>query len=335
MRRSTLPYRTMTDNLPAYGQRVKNPLAPFFAQQGYVVIDGALASELERHGADLRDPLWSAKLLLEDPDLIGSVHTAYLHAGADVIATASYQATVEGFISRGLSANEAEDLLRLSVTLATDARDEFWAVEKNRRGRLRPLVAASIGPYGAYLANGSEYRGDYGLSEEELIAFHRPRVEILSETQADLLAFETIPSLVEGSAIIRLLNDVSSIPAWLAFSCRDGERVSHGEPLAECAAIAEECQAVVAVGVNCTAPCFIEPLIAAARKATTKPIIVYPNSGEGWDSRAGAWTASPHTDRIGALATTWRRAGADIIGGCCRTTPEDIAEVRAAMQDLR
>ncbi len=322
-------------SIPSHPQRSSNPLAPFLAEQGYVVIDGALATELERQGADLDDDLWSAKLLIEDPDLVKRVHTAYLSAGADVIATVSYQATIEGFAARGLSRESAADLLRLSVTLATEARDDFWARSENRTGRMRPLVAASIGPYGAYLADGSEYSGDYGLTQRELADFHRPRLEVLAATEADLFAFETVPSLVEGRAIVDLLPDFPGANAWIAFSCRDGRYVNHGERLAECAAMAESSGQVVAVGVNCTAPGYVESLIAEAASATTKPIVVYPNSGDGWDANAGRWIEASNVMRIGSVAPNWRRAGARIIGGCCRTTPDDIAEIRVAMQMFR
>jgi homocysteine S-methyltransferase len=309
-----------------------NPLAPFLDEQGYLILDGALATELERRGADLHDALWSAKLLIEDPGLITQVHLSYLSAGADVISTASYQATVQGFLSRGFSSDEGARLLRLSVELAVKARDRFWADEANRKGRLRPLVAASIGPYGAYLANGSEYTGDYGLSEPELVEFHCPRMEILAGTQTDLFAFETIPSLVEARAIAALLRDYPDKRAWIAFSCRDGQHVCHGERLSECASVADASPEIIAAGINCTAPEYIASLIAEAVMGTGKPIVVYPNSGEGWDSAAGEWTGGAELMGIAAHAVTWHGAGANLIGGCCRTTPRDIAALRFALQ---
>ncbi|MFN2200253.1 MAG: homocysteine S-methyltransferase [Caldilineaceae bacterium] len=309
-----------------------NPLAPFLNEQGYLILDGALATELERKGADLRDALWSAKLLIEDPGLIKQVHQSYLYAGADVISTASYQATVQGFLARGLTSKEAERLLRLSVKLAVEARDAFWADAANRIERLRPLVAASIGPYGAYLANGAEYTGDYGLSEAELVEFHRTRVEILADTQADLFAFETIPSLAEARAIVALLRDFPDKRAWIAFSCRDGRHVCHGERLSVCTAVADASPQIMATGINCTAPEYIDSLIAEAALGTAKPIVVYPNSGEGWDSAAGEWTGGTELREIAAHAVAWHGAGANLIGGCCRTTPDDIAALRLVMR---
>ncbi|MBI2332479.1 MAG: homocysteine S-methyltransferase, partial [Chloroflexi bacterium] len=182
-----------------------NPIETLLNNQRVAIIDGAMATELERRGCDLNDALWSAKVLLEQPELIRAVHLDYFNAGADFAITASYQATVEGFAQRGLSREQAFDLIKKSVQLAQEARDEFWSKEENRVGRVRPLVAGSVGPYGAYLADGSEYRGDYNLTEDELIAFHRPRVEALIASGADLLACETIPCLIEARALIRLL----------------------------------------------------------------------------------------------------------------------------------
>ena len=222
-----------------------DPLAEILNKQGFVVLDGALATELERHGADLNDALWSAKILMEAPGLIRAVHADYLRAGADVITTASYQATLPGFLARGLSRENAIELLKLSVELAVDARDEFWAIDENRVGRIRPLVAASIGPYGAFLADGSEYKGMYNLTEDELIEFHRPRMEILAAADADLMAFETVPSIVEGRAILRLLAEFAGCRAWITFSCRDGHHVSSGELFADFVSLADRSEQIL------------------------------------------------------------------------------------------
>ncbi|MBK8050077.1 MAG: homocysteine S-methyltransferase [Anaerolineales bacterium] len=304
-----------------------DPLTPFLATQSVVVLDGALSTELERRGADLNDPLWSAKLLVEDPALIRRVHYDYLRAGADVITTSSYQATFAGFARRGIDAAVAADLMRLSVTLALDARDEFWSDSDNRIGRLRPLVAASVGPYGAFLADGSEYRGDYDLDVAGLMEFHRPRMAVLAASGADLLACETIPCQAEGEALVRLLPEFTPMPTWLSYSCRDGERVSQGEPFATCVALTEGCASIVATGVNCTAPRHIEHLLAAAHAVTTRPLICYPNSGEAWDSYHHCWVDSPDGADFGAMAQRWYNAGARIIGGCCSTTPDDVREI--------
>ncbi len=314
-----------------FGASQRNPIAKALAEQDCLVLDGALATELERRGADLRDALWSAKLLIEAPEMIRRLHYDYLVAGADVVTTASYQATFEGFARRGLSRSDAADLMRLSVQLAAEARDEFWADEGRRRGRVRPLVAASIGPYGAFLADGSEYRGDYGLSEAELMDFHRPRMAVLAGAGADLLACETIPCLAEGRALARLLPEFPDVTAWLSFSCCDGEHVCHGERFAEVVAAVASGDQAAAVGVNCTPPQYVESLIGAARTATDKPIVVYPNSGEAWDAGAGCWVPGTGGTNFGAAACVWRAAGAQLIGGCCRSGPEDIAAIRAAL----
>jgi homocysteine S-methyltransferase len=309
----------------------ESPLTPFLEEHGVIMLDGALATELERRGADLRDALWSAKLLLENPALIPQVHYDYYMSGADVATTASYQATFEGFARRGLGAEEAAQLMRLSVALAVEARDAFWAIPAHRAGRRKPLVAASVGPYGAYLANGAEYTGNYGLTLEELMDFHRPRLAVLAQDGADLLACETVPSLLEAEALVRLLAEIPNVRAWLSCSCKDGLHLSHGEPFKAVVELANSSDQIVAVGVNCTTPQWIESLLLGVQPVATKPLLVYPNRGEGWDAVAKCWIEDSGVDEFGTLARRWYTAGARLIGGCCRTTPADIAVMAAAL----
>ena len=309
----------------------QSPIRPFLEAQGYLVIDGGLASELERAGFNLDDPLWSAKLLLEAPEAIANVHREYLEAGADCIISASYQASIEGFVARGSTRTDAEQLLQDSVFLAVEARDGFWADPKNREDRLKPLVAASIGPYGAYLANGAEFTGDYDLDESGLFEFHRPRWEILCSTGADLLACETIPSANEAQALARLLTDTPDRYAWFSFSCRDGEHISDGTPIAECVRDLAPMESVVAVGVNCTAPAHITSLVEEIGQVTDTPVVVYPNSGEIWNADRREWLGPADPIAFGLASRGWYEAGARLLGGCCRTRPEDIRRLREVM----
>jgi homocysteine S-methyltransferase len=311
----------------------ENPLTPFLSANGVMILDGAMATELERRGADLRDSLWSAKVLIENPALIRHVHYDYFVAGADVATSASYQATFPGFARRGLGHDEAERLMRLSVELAREARDRFWADPAHRSGRVKPLVAASAGPYGAFLANGAEYTGDYGLTLDELVDFHRPRLEVLAASGAEILACETVPSLLEAEALVRLLAEFPTAKAWLSCSCGDGAHLCHGEPLSDVVGLANGCDQIVAVGVNCTSPQWIEALLAGVRPLAQKPLLVYPNRGEGWDPVAKCWIAGSGVEDFGALAPRWYAAGARLIGGCCRTTPADIATMARALRD--
>lgn len=306
---------------------MNNPIASILDRYPALVIDGALATELENRGYDLKDDLWSAKILLEQPEAIRKLHYDYFKAGADCAITASYQATIEGFTKRGLSEKEAVALLQKSVRLAIEARDEFWADEANRVDRFKPFVAASIGPYGAYLADGSEYRGNYGLSEQQLMDFHRPRMKALIEAGAEMLACETIPCLIEAQALVRLLDEFQSIPAWISFSCRDEIHVNEGQRLEECVRLVEGNPFVAAVGVNCTSPNYVPSLIREARKATAKPVLVYPNSGETYDAHMNDWDGNPVYESFGEEAQEWYKAGARLIGGCCRTTPQDIQDI--------
>ncbi|OBB84236.1 homocysteine S-methyltransferase [Mycobacterium sp. 852002-30065_SCH5024008] len=281
---------------------------------GAVLInDGGLATELQARGHDLSDPLWSARLLADDPHEIVSIHDAFYRAGAAIATTASYQASFEGFASRGIDRAEADVLLRRSVQLAKTARDHAGG-----------LVAASVGPYGAALADGSEYRGRYGLSVAALRRWHRPRLEILADAGADVLACETVPDIDEAEALVDLVGSVG-VPAWLSYTI-DGSRTRAGQPLAEAFAVAAGVRDIVAIGVNCCAPEDVLPAIEIA-SATGKPVIVYPNSGERWDGRG--W-AGPRSFSA-RLATQWVAAGARIVGGCCRVGPADIADVAAAL----
>ncbi len=289
------------------------------------VLDGGMASELEFLGADISGPLWSAHVLEEQPEKVLAVHRAYLEAGADVLLTASYQVSRRGYAEFGLTAERADQALLRSVELAVEARREF-------AGR-RTLIAASLGPYGAALHDGSEYRGDYDCSFAELVAFHRERIAVLAGSEADLLAFETLPSLEEVRAIGEALEPWPGLAAWFCFNCPDGRaeewQVAHGELLRTCAAVAAGFPQTVAVGINCTQPRWLPLLLPELKAASGKPIVVYPNSGEGWDAERRCWTGSGDPENFGTQARAWFEAGAQMVGGCCRTRPEHIRQVAA------
>jgi homocysteine S-methyltransferase len=312
-----------------------NPVTSILDQYPVLVIDGALATELERRGCDLQDDLWSAKILLEQPEVIKQVHLDYFKSGADCAITASYQATIEGFAKRGLNEQESIDLIQKSVKLAIVARDELWADETNHTGRSKPFVAASVGPYGAFLADGSEYRGNYGLSEKNLMDFHRSRLLALIEAGAEILACETIPCLIEAQAIAKLLQEFPSISAWISFTAHDEKHISEGQVFAQCVKQLENYQQIAAVGINCTSPNYIPSLIREAKKSTEKPILVYPNSGETYNAEKNDWNGDPVVDSFGEQAREWYNAGARLIGGCCRTTPEDIRVIASWARSSR
>ncbi|GAA2791880.1 homocysteine S-methyltransferase [Saccharopolyspora taberi] len=283
-----------------------------------MVLDGGLATELEARGHDLSDDLWSARLLTDAPDEITAAHEAFFRAGAVIATTASYQASFAGFAARGIGRGQAAALMRRSVELAAAARD--------RLPQDRPRwIAASVGPYGAMLADGSEYRGRYGLPTADLVGFHRPRLEVLAAAAPDLLALETVPDVQEGVALAEALDGIG-VPAWLSYTV-DGDRTRAGQPLAEAFEVARDHDGIVAVGVNCCSPDDAGPAIALARRITGKPVVVYPNSGETWDARRRQWTGP---SRFGEPAR-WVDAGASIVGGCCRVRPADIAALAAAI----
>ena len=279
-----------------------------------VILDGGLSNALVARGHDLSDDLWTASLLRDSPEEIAAVHRAYFDAGAEVATTASYQASVPGFVRAGLSVAEAEALLRRSVTVAREVRD---AVADGRR----LLVAASVGPYGAVLADGSEYRGRYGLSPARLRDFHRPRLEVLASAGPDLLAVETVPDADEAEVLAGLLDEIG-LPAWVSYSV-DGPRTRAGQPLADAFAVLASCSVLVGAGVNCCAPDDVLPALEVAREVTGLPGVAYPNSGQGWDSGTHTWSGDTSYD-VG-LAPDWVAAGAAYVGGCCQVGPDDIA----------
>jgi homocysteine S-methyltransferase len=287
-----------------------------------------MATELEKLGCDLSGPLWSAQVLREQPERVAAVHAGYLAAGADCILTASYQVSTEAYAEIGLSPEDAAASLRESVRIAENVRADF-----SRSSARKILIAASLGPYGAALHNGAEYHGNYDISFDQLVSFHARRLAVLAETNADLVAFETVPSLEETRAIVAALERYPEISAWVSFTCRAAAHTAHGEPIADCGRFLDSAPQVVAVGVNCTTPAFVTPLIQALKASTVKPIIVYPNSGEGWDSETRSWipesSGKADPTSFAESAREWREAGAQIIGGCCRTGPEHIAAIGA------
>jgi homocysteine S-methyltransferase len=280
-----------------------------------VILDGGLSNALVARGHDLADDLWTARLLRDAPEEIASVHEAYYRAGAEVATSASYQASVAGFEAVGLSRAVAEALVRRSVEIAREVRDELTTTE-------RPLlVAASVGPYGAVLGDGSEYRGHYGVTAARLRDFHLPRLELLVSAGPDLLAVETIPDVDEAEVLVPLIDELG-VPAWLSYSC-SGTLTRAGQPLADAFAVAGSGSSVVAVGVNCCSPEDVQGALEVARAVTGLPGVAYPNSGQGWDSGTHSWSGRTSYDV--ALAPGWVAAGASYVGGCCQVGPSDIA----------
>ncbi len=293
-----------------------------------MVLDGGFATELEHKGHAIGGTLWSARALIDAPDLVREVHLDYLAAGADCISTASYQLSFPGMREAGFSEAETVAALESSVRIAREAC-EISA----RATRRSALVAASLGAYGASLHNGAEYHGNYACGFEVLVEFHRERLQVLAGMGGDgpdLLAFETIPSMEEARAILAALEEFPALRGWVAFTCRSGGEVAHGEAIRECAALLDASEQVVAVGVNCTAPALVLSLLGELRQGTAKPLAVYPNSGRVWDAEARCWLGEGEI-RFGEMIGAWVEHGAGWIGGCCGTGPADVAEVRRVL----
>lgn len=313
---------------------VAHDLADKLATQRLVVLDGGLATELERRGFHLRDHLWSASVLAARPDVVRDVHLAYLRAGVDVITTAAYQASVPGFVAAGHPRAAAEALYRSSVRVAFEAQ-QAWCRERGMRpdGRAAPLVAMSIGSYGAYLADGSEYRGMYGAPAAEVRAFHEERLalavdELRQWTARPLIAFETVPSLAEAELLCELLAAYPDAQGWISFSCGSDRTTAEGQLLTECARSLGACEQLAAVGVNCTSPDDVAALVPALATGH-KPVIAYPNGGGHYDAVQKTWVGDAAEAASEVVIASWIRSGARGLGGCCRTTPEWVARLVA------
>ncbi|MBU0923330.1 homocysteine S-methyltransferase [bacterium] len=309
-----------------------NIIEKILQKQKVFILDGALGTQIQRNGHDVNDSLWSAKFLNEDTSVIKEVHKQYLEAGADCIITSSYQASIEGFLKKGFSQEKAIELIKLSINIAKEARDEFWEAFENKQSRVKPLVAASIGPYGAYLADGSEYTGDYKISDEELKSFHKKRLEIILETNPDILACETIPSFKEAKIICDLLKYYPNTSSWITFSAKDENYTNAGDDIKVCMTYFNKHEHISALGINCTAPQYIPMLIENIKSVSSKPIIAYPNGGSKYNPITKVWEKGELSPpEYAKLSHLWYTKGAKIIGGCCETTPNEIECIRKTL----
>jgi homocysteine S-methyltransferase len=294
-----------------------------------LVLDGALATELQSRGCNIDGALWSARALYESPDLVRQVHLDYFRAGTDIAITASYQASVPGLQKIGYSATQAIELMKKSVTLAQQAKERFQQESPNRH----VLIAGSIGPYGAYLADGSEYTGDYNLSPDEMKNFHRPRMQALLDAGVDLLAIETLPSFPELEALLSLLSEFPSATAYLSFTIQDDSHISDGTAFSAVVEKLNDAPQVVAIGVNCVPEGKVTGALRTLSTLTKKPLLAYPNSGQQYDVRSNSWTGeNAFRKDLAEKIKTWRSLGAKIIGGCCQTSPQDIHIVASCLR---
>lgn len=304
------------------------------SQKQVLLLDGALGTELELQGHDISGKLWSAKYLLGDPEILVDLHAQYVVAGSDLITSASYQASLAGFQEEGLSLLEAEKALAATISLARQGIEKGWAQlsEEEKLNRPYPLIGASIGPYAAYLADGSEYTGSYQASRADLEAFHGRRMELLIEAGADYLAIETIPNKVETEVLVDLLARFPQVDAYISFCSQDGKTISDGTPIEVVGQLCDSVESIVAIGLNCTAPRHILPLLEKLRSTTTKPLLAYPNSGEIYDGEKKCWHPAPAVEgNLVENSKTWLKTGLQILGGCCRTRPADIASLRKSI----
>ena len=308
---------------------MKADLNEILRQNRIMVIDGSMSTALEELGANLNHNLWTASVLKDRPDLVRQVHYDYFKAGADCGITCSYQATIPGLMTAGCSEKEAEELITRSVKLFLEARDQWWEEEGKASGRKYPLCLGSIGPYGAYLANGAEFTGNYSMDPEFLRFFHHRRIELLHEAGADILLMETQPALDEVLVEADIAESLGA-DYWISFTCRDRQHTCHGDDIRHCGEVlSKDHPHLRMLGINCTKPEYITTLIRELRSSTSLPIAVYPNSGEEYDPLSKTWTNNVRMD-FGAYALAYMAAGADAVGGYCTTTASHILEVTAA-----
>jgi homocysteine S-methyltransferase len=311
-----------------------NTIEKILNEYPFIILDGGFATELEKMGFDLKDRLWSAKIIAEDPGAVRDVHLSYLNAGADCIITSSYQATVPGFISAGYSRSDAVALIGKSVRIASEAVKMFHESSPDMSKRPEPFIAASAGCYGSFLADGSEYRGDYHLDVNGYKNFHRERVEILAGAGAEIIAFETFPCIEEAAAVAELMDEFSNLSYWIVFTIKDSLSTSHGDSFKDCIELLQGRKNLAAYGVNCSPPEFISPLLDSLDGKFRKRFVVYPNSGEHYYTDCSCWRDDPSVSDYRSLAEEWYKRGARLIGGCCRTNPSDIAKVKVFRDDL-
>jgi len=305
-----------------------NKIEKILSEYPFIILDGGFATELEKKGFNLKDRLWSAKIIAEDPGAVRDVHLSYLNAGADCIITSSYQATVPGFISAGYSRSEAIALIGKSVKIASDPVKIFHDSFPDMSKRPEPFIAASAGCYGSFLADGSEYRGDYHLDVNGYKNFHRERVDILAEAGAEIIAFETFPCMEEAVAVVELMEEYSNLSYWIVFTIQDALRTSHGDNFIECIRFLQGKKNIAASGVNCSPPELIIPVLDSFDDELKKRFVVYPNSGEHYHTDCSCWEDDATASDYLKLSEEWYNRGARLIGGCCRTGPSDIAKIK-------
>ena len=277
-----------------------------------IKLDGGLSTALENNGNKLTTSLWTGELIRSNPAQITKAHLDFINAGAQIIITSSYQLSYPGCSARGWSEQETDQALITSTKLAKDA-----ATQSGKSVQ----VAASVGPYGASRADGSEYKGNYGVSKQVLNDFHARRLEVLISTSPDYLALETMPDTFEVEILLELLKDCP-IPFWISYSCTQGNQTNAGQSFQAAVDLAE---GAMAVGINCTKPELITDLLRSA--SSPKPFIVYPNSGRVWDAKNKVWTGSSSAGFTDQLINEWLGAGAQIIGGCCGIGASEIDEM--------
>ncbi|MDZ5584426.1 homocysteine S-methyltransferase [Enterococcus cecorum] len=302
-----------------------------------LVLHGPLGTELEAMGYDVSGKLWSAKYLLEKPEVIQELHEIYLNNGSNILTTSTYQATIPGLMEAGLNPEQAADIIRLTVQLAHQARDNYWQnlSDEQKTQTIYPLISGDVGPYAAYLADGSEYNGQYGeVTLQELKDFHRPRIQLFLEQGVDMLALETIPNRLEVQALTELLSEeFPQVEAYMSFTAQEVGKISDGTALKDVIALVEDCPQILAVGFNCSQPRLFDELLQELRTLTTKPLVTYPNSGETYDGATQTWHHSHEEE--GSLVEQslhWIHLGAQIVGGCCRTRPAEIAALAQAVR---
>jgi len=306
-----------------------------------MTIDGGFSTQLAFHvGSNIDgDPLWSARYNAVEPTAVIQTHLDFLENGAEIILTNTYQASVEGYTTHlKLDREQSIELIKSTVKLAHIARDKFLQTKGNQQDK--PLIFASIGPYGAHLHDGSEYTGSYAsrVSSAVIRKWHKVRIDACVEAGVDGLAIETIPCQMEAEAVVDLIHDeYPDLKFWVSFQCKDGQRIADGGDFSSAVEMiwsrveARQKKNLIAIGVNCINPNYVAELFKSLKRKI--PLVVYPNSGEIYSVEEG-WKGEKDCLPLEEYVHEWASLGAKFIGGCCRTNASMIQKLRQKVDQL-
>lgn len=323
-----------------------------FLEKRHLVLDGALGTQLESiipNDSEIQpknDPLWSTKVLMTQPKLIERIHYQYLQSGSDIIMTSTYQASCAGLIKYANSyTDEVAHVWERSVDMANNAIRRHKLENNTKPIRNRdPIICGSVGPYGAFLANGAEYTGEYGMiSNEELEKHHFKLLQFLIlHPDVKLIAIETIPNFREFKVLVNLLTKLLSLHGpnqkfYLSINVRNESEMCDGTPVEKVMnylnfkmkTMGILQRNIFAIGYNCVDYHLVTSLIDNLTMFNEFhiPMIVYPNLGYVYSTKHEEYIAYQDTNELELMILDWLKRGVKIIGGCCGSGPQEIEKI--------